>query len=319
MHIPFSFLNNTKSHQKKFVVVGTNATAWSLNGNSWNVGSIPSGSWQKINYGGGVYMAVGTNCCATSKDGKTFTSVSIPSGSWTDCAYLPSLNRWVITRSSGAAGQYLTTDDNGLNFITRTFPTSSNFSSIAYGDGQLTAIRLVTSGVNTYNSTDGITWVGNSTAPGINWTYVSHLIGDPNNSSTAGSFAACGVAGNNRAFLRNTDAAVSAWTNISNTFTTPIRVAAGRKTMMHFITYNSAQFIFYDLVGGVVAVTSPQNSQWEDISVSYSTFDHSQDKFVCVSSNGANRIGRKDGYGAGWTTINDANINSMALYGVCFG
>ena len=320
---PFSFLNRVglPPHEAKFVVVGVNSTAWSLDGDNWTVGTIPAGNWRKVNYANGIYMAVGVNCCAVSVDGKVFESVAIPTGPWTDCAFLPAHSRWIITRgisdSEVASTQYLTSDNNGQDFTARVFPASGRYPSLAYGNGQIVAVRFVTSGANNYTTTDGISWTASTNSPGLNWYVVSFVPSVGGDYDSVGSFVASGRVGNNRLFSRISSAAANARSSAGASGILAVQCAAGRQDAYFVVTQNAAQFALYD-EPNLLAVASPQNSTWEDIAVHHGSTPNS-DRFVAVSSNGANRIGRRNAYGAGWTALSIPAINTMTLNGVCYG
>lgn len=324
MIAPFSFLNTSRiMHQPKFVTVGPNVTLWSTDGIDWTLGSMPSGDWRRVQYGGGVYMAVGPDICAISTDGKTFTSVAIPTGYWSDLAFMTNLNRWVITAGvTGATpGQntYLTSDDNGVSFISRPWPITSTqrYPSIAYGDGQVIALRFIASGNNIMRSTDGINWTQQGQNSAYGWKRIAFIPDSGFDESSQGYFVATSEqGGSNRLFYRRSDS-TGAWATDAVSGTTPLGHCAGFGGAVNItapdVSWPDANFAtaFFSPTQ-IVGRTPPLGGTWWDIAAKPS---NTGDVFIAVCEDGNNTIARTVGYNGGWTSI----LNPLALKSVCYG
>jgi hypothetical protein len=73
-----------------FVAVGPSVCATSTNGTSWTLEAMPSGDWNGVSFGGGLFVAVSstTNYVATSQNGVTWTvRTAAASNSWQAVAY----------------------------------------------------------------------------------------------------------------------------------------------------------------------------------------------------------------------------------------
>lgn len=329
MLLPFSFLNHIdQKRDPLWVVVGQDCTAWSstINGSSWNVGSIPNGWWRCVRPGGGIFMAVGLNCAAISKDGKTFTSISIPSGDWSKCVYMKNIGRWVVIRgqldpNGSNTNQYLTSDDNGQNWTARTFPRSAKWLGLAYGQDRILATTRISSGNNHFYSLDAETWVGQSVWPAKRNIYAGFI--EDVYDGILGRFASCTQIGANK-FNITTDSSSFSWTTPGTLGTQPTKCMAGYSTSSGLSVIimpdaSSSNYVLYD--GTAVGVPIGHTANWEDIYLS-NPIDAPSNlyrNFVAVASTSSRRIAYRSFTGSTFTTVNDPNINNLELYSVTFG
>ena len=328
MIAPFSFLNHTDSeHAPKLVAVGMNASCYSEDfGITWTTGSITSGHWRCVRRGGGIYLAVGINVAAISTDGKSFESIAIPSGDWSECIYMENIDRWLVVRGqrlgtsgSSNSNQYLTSDDNGATWISRTLPRSGRTLSATYGAGQtVVAQNANTSGNNIFRTTDGENWNGQSFWPAKQAVKIRYF--EPIQGATSGCFGISFFAGAGRMGITSDDTSWS-WSILPDIgvdsgeipvgFTTPLgRVA-------RYIPQNDANYILFSDDDGSNAIVIGQSSTWRDgvyINNSESSIRH-----VIVSSDGAKRIGTLGQTGSAFTMRGGPEQDAMQLYGVCYG
>ena len=124
----------------KFVSVsydGTHRAAWSTDGISWNLVSVPAGAWTSVTYGNGLFVAVGTT----------------------------------------AGTYHIMTSPDGLVWTSRTPGHSLQaYTSVAYGNGLYVACCAF-SGKEIALSTDGITWTVYPTLVNANWNGICYADG----------------------------------------------------------------------------------------------------------------------------------------------
>lgn len=132
--------------------------------------SIPAKTWNYVNYDNGVFVAGNTNAAAndgimTSPDGVLWTPRTTPTNmlveaiDWMDTG---GSGTWVaIGRSGGTFNGYYSTD-NGATWTVTNLTTGVSFFAGRAGNG----IFLAASSLQTYTSTDGITFssAGNASA-----------------------------------------------------------------------------------------------------------------------------------------------------------
>lgn len=100
----------------RFVAIADSFTAYSFDGVTWYESSIGIGSFSKVSYGAGVFLATGTgNLVAKSADGriwKTFDEDSTAyatteSGNWENSAYAD--GKWVLLQNGSRTANIITT------------------------------------------------------------------------------------------------------------------------------------------------------------------------------------------------------------------
>jgi hypothetical protein len=136
------------------IATGSNATATSTNGTSWAAGgNLPaSTTWSYLTYGNGRFVAMApTGRIAYSLDfGATWSAA--PSATGTTTSVLSSSLTW--SRVEYGQGLFFAiasgtnvcaTSPDGINWTTRTMPSSSNWSDISFGNPNNTPIWVATS------------------------------------------------------------------------------------------------------------------------------------------------------------------------------
>jgi hypothetical protein len=118
----------------------------------WTLRDTPEGAFEGVAYGNGLFVAVAGSTSVpiamVSSDGTTWTqSNTVPNNDWVSVAYG---NNLFVALSSG--GHIMTTQD-GINWTVGTTLPGPSGSQIAFGNG-----LFVTSGLTSYQSTDGINW-----------------------------------------------------------------------------------------------------------------------------------------------------------------
>ena len=146
-------------------------TAHDTAGKSWTLRTTPSGAWNAVTYGNGLFVAAGLGgAIITSPDGITWTRQT-NSQIWNilDITY----GNGIFVAIGGTTSNILTSSD-GIAWTQRTTPTvaSASWYSVTYGKN----LFVVVNGSNTGNasgrvmtSPDGITW---TTRTSVNdWWY----------------------------------------------------------------------------------------------------------------------------------------------------
>lgn len=147
-----------------FVIVGdgTNYTSttgqvnYSTDGITWNSSNssvAPTNAWQKVVFGGGVFIATSNNgVFMRSSDAITWSTVTVPNRYWTSIVY--GGNRFVaISSTLGSTGQVITSTDGNV-WAPQNTSANKAWSDIAYGNNLYVAVD----GIGSISSPDGITW-----------------------------------------------------------------------------------------------------------------------------------------------------------------
>lgn len=321
---PFSFLNRIEvAHKQKWVAVGDSVCCWCEDSGqaiNWTAGSMPSGVFRCVRYGNGIYMAVGIDVAAISTDGKVFSSIAIPTGNWSKCIYHETAGLWIVIRGiipTGKSNVYLTSNDNGASWTSRTLPRSTVWTGLCYGEGTALASAYINSGNNLSRTADGLSWTSQSVFPAFTWQNVSYL--PPVNGAPTGSFAGFGAAGNGRVFL-TTDSTSFSWFNIASSIN-PVYCGAGYNnpsgTTIRAFPRGGANYILYSTGSSPSSVAIGQNSNWEDIW--FKNYGAVLEQTWCaVSSNGAKRIATLGNTGSSFTMRGDSTIDAMDLRSVVY-
>jgi hypothetical protein len=147
-----------------FVAVGTNVCMWSDDcGATWTAGTISNHTWKSVAFNGQIWVAVSLdNYRATSTDGKTFSTPSLLLGTWQDITYGNGV--FVAVNSDGAATGKWSADGTSWYNITIAYPRA--LYAVCFGDGMFLAAA---SDSYLLTSKDGKTWSM------LDWTsYGSH-------------------------------------------------------------------------------------------------------------------------------------------------
>ena len=147
--------------EDRFVAVGEEVIAYSLDGFSWHLAtSYPEYTrWALVRYGNGKFIAMPNSAAmaAYSTDGITWTSATLPLSS----------NNWSSLCYGGGKFVALAGDDrtvyssDGITWTQGSMPDTSNWCAICYGNGKFVAVNA--SNKAAY-STNGITWTANKIA-----------------------------------------------------------------------------------------------------------------------------------------------------------
>ena len=142
------------------ITTGSDATAYSDDGGvTWTAGgNLPtSGTWNKVAYGGGRWIAIktGSTDTAVSDDGVNWLAGgALPSATtWTDITF--GANKWVAVASGGVAAA--SSVNAGGTWLLRTLPTTNNWSSVTFGNNRFVAVSS-TSGTVAAISLNGFDW-----------------------------------------------------------------------------------------------------------------------------------------------------------------
>lgn len=328
---PFSFLNRIDSaHKPKWVAVGDNCCCYCEDDGqaiNWVAGTIPSGLFRSVRYGGGIYMAVGNNVAAISTDGKVFSSIAIPPGNWSKCVYMEHISRWVVVAGlwpTGTSSAYVTSDNNGATWVSRTMPRTQPWLGLDYGEGICVAVCRTGSGNNIHRTTDGVSWTSTSYQNARFWVNVRYL--HPTAGASVGRWVGTGESGVGRVFI-TTDAVNFSW-SILPTSTNPVYVSHGyvEGISNDYVvrsfgggSSNQANYILSDSFGSPTSIAIGQSSTWMDLWFKHDSQNILNRTWCAVSSNGTKRIATLSNTGSGFTMRGDATIDAMSLMSVVYG
>ena len=126
------------------VALDTSATAYSVDGQIWLNGSMPTSAlWTKVKYVGGVFMAFATGGqAARSVDGITWSSMTMSAtAEWRDVAYgsINGVGTWVAVAAGGVQAAKST---NGTTWSAFNLPEGADWNAIEYGLGKFVTTAL---------------------------------------------------------------------------------------------------------------------------------------------------------------------------------
>lgn len=157
--------------EDRFVAVGEEVIAYSLDGFSWHLAtSYPEYTrWALVRYGNGKFIAMPNSAAmvAYSIDGITWTSATLPLSS----------NNWRSLCYGGGKFVALAGDDrtvyssDGITWTQGSMPDTSNWCAICYGNGKFVAVNA--SNKAAY-STNGITWTANKIADNGAYYFITY-------------------------------------------------------------------------------------------------------------------------------------------------
>lgn len=158
----------------RYVATGNNMAITSVDGITWTQPTIPTGNWNSITYGAGLFVAVSTGggqSIATSPDGITWTlrSTALPSSqTWQPIAFGNGVFVVIAQNTSVAA-----TSADGITWTQRTLPATASWNWVTYGVDRFVAVGT---GTNAIFSTDnGVTWTTATTPPASGtWNKVTY-------------------------------------------------------------------------------------------------------------------------------------------------
>jgi len=114
----------------------TTAAAYSTDGVSWTSATLPSANWTSVVYGNGRFVAVsqGGTSAAYSFDGITWTASTLPSsGSWVKVRY--GQGTFVAIQGfSAATSNSIATSTNGVTWTARSLLSTAAWTATAFGN-----------------------------------------------------------------------------------------------------------------------------------------------------------------------------------------
>lgn len=147
----------------KFVGLGYNYSAYSTDCRTWSEKSMPiSGSWSKVVYGNGTFVAVKTGDSANvgiySTDGVTWNTMTMPSTRyWFDVAYGNGMFVATALGDSNLNGSTIYAySTNGISWSQGSLPYSDSYFSVYYAGNKFFALNE--SDTRYYYSTSGTSW-----------------------------------------------------------------------------------------------------------------------------------------------------------------
>jgi hypothetical protein len=218
-----------------------------LPGFTWESVTVPTGNWESVAYGNGIFVAVNrtinsTNAIMTSPDGLTWTLQTTPTGkTFNSIVYGGGL--FVVAGSANVAStSQIMTSTDGVAWTIQTHPSCIP-QSIAYGNGIYVVLNALTNSDDSLVSSDGITWVLNSSVLPLNsltiYFYNGYFISGVNTTSLGEIFystdginwssTSTSVTGNWRSFSWASSGPVSGLYVIGSISTT-INVGAKQKS-----------------------------------------------------------------------------------------
>ena len=154
-----------------FVVVGRYSTIYTSSDTiTWTSRTSPSGNWNSVTYGDGIFVATGSFGSIISYDGinwkypvKEFSSITYGNGRFIATA-LPPLSRGVFYSTDGLVWNSPMVGAN-----------SDNWSAVTYGQGTFVAVSNQGTTGNVMYSTDGSTWSNVTTGTNQkSWTAIAY-------------------------------------------------------------------------------------------------------------------------------------------------
>ncbi len=140
----------------------TNTGIYSLdNGNTWSNMTLPyTIDWRCVTYGNGLFVAISDYGAAYSEDGITWnlSTTILPTHTWSSITFG---NNKFMAVASDNTNEYVYSFD-GDTWYTQTFPASSSWKAVGYGQGVYMAVSF--SG-NAVSSEDGVQWTNRSLTP----------------------------------------------------------------------------------------------------------------------------------------------------------
>ncbi len=158
--IPYGSYLAAAYGNEKFIVTrdSTSSVLSSTDGINWTSSATPFQTGYGLAYGSGKFVvATDSSTAYYSTNGVTWTSVQL--GASGNWQKIEYVNdRFIVLDvNSSSSGRYSL---DGVSWSGFNLPSSQTWSSVAYGDGKFVAVS--TSSANGAYSTDGITWVSSS-------------------------------------------------------------------------------------------------------------------------------------------------------------
>jgi hypothetical protein len=251
----------------RFVAVrsGSNATAFSIDGQSWTAaGNLPaSATWTSIAAGiydgTSVWIAVrnGSNSAARSTDGgSNWSSVTLPTvtnTNWTSVTYFDGV--FVAVRSGSTGAAYST--NGGVSWSTGTLPGTSTWSDVVGGTiGTVSYFVAIASGgtAAAYSFDNGATWSASTLPSSSTWSAIAY--GNSKFVAIASGTANAAISTDGTTWTAATMPASSTWNDI--TFGDDVFVAVAQNT-------NIAATSFTGVTGSWTSRTLASTAAWDGI------------------------------------------------------
>jgi predicted RecA/RadA family phage recombinase len=149
----------------------------SPDGINWTLRTTPTGAWQSVTQGNGIYAAVSSlagtvNTVMTSLDGITWTlQTATTTNGWNSITY-GSNALFVAVANSGTGNRVMTSPD-AVTWTTRTSASNDTWKSVTYGNSTYVAVSSTsTSAQSVMTSSDGIAWTLQTATTSNGWTSV---------------------------------------------------------------------------------------------------------------------------------------------------
>lgn len=290
----------------KWFLIGPSGYRVSTNlGATFSGGNLPrNGNWY-VAYGNGAIVAV-TNQIVTNQvvvstdDGATWTEyTSAEQNSWTGVSFDSANNAFVAVASNGT-NRVMRSTDNGQTWTAYAAAGTDAYTCVTYGasDGLFAALSAVgDDNSKVMTSTDGTSWTERSVSESTDWREIGY---------GGGQFVALSNSGT--AEIAYTSEGIS-WESA----TSPV------DTSWRGITYGNGVWVGvgYDSTNGAVAISSPNASDWTDISTNISGLIDVRDiafgenRFVMCSYQGTAFAYSDDA--ASWTPVSANQYTARAI------
>jgi len=204
---------------------GTAAAYSADKGISWSATSLPSsGTWSAVHYYGGYFVAVrsGSNAGAYSTDGQSWQASTLPAtANWADITtgVVGSSTVWVTVASASNTAAYSV--DNGVSWVAMgNLPANTTWSAVEFGNNRFFAVA--SGGTQAAISTNGTTWSSVTLPTSANWNCIAY--GDDNFVVIAngGTQALTSFTGETGSFTDRSMTASSSWEEIAYGFYTGV-------------------------------------------------------------------------------------------------
>ena len=318
--------------------------------------TAPSGNWNKVTYGNGLFVAVessGTNHVMTSPDGINWTghSSTAPIGSWNSVTYGSGL---FVAVEFGGSNHVMTSPD-AINWIVRSNAPSGNWENVTYGNGTFVALEIsgsnhvMTSGTPDYSSvqnnniyqggitvngndnffgtpiatsTNGLLSIGDGGFSGLVNNFAGSSLGTDIAVNTATSFTGNLIdlqVGGNSKFSVDANGNISSAGTILTAGTLWTQRTVPTSDTWNDVTYGNGRFV---AVGSGQVMTSPDGLTWTTtgaLTNQWTNIAYGNGLFVAGTWNGATSTGiMTSSNGLNWTYRN-ATYHQDWTCGIAYG
>lgn len=151
---------------------GTAGGAISADGINWSAITLPvSGTWSAVAWGNSIFLATdsASKNLITSPDGVNWTlQTGSPLTNGLSCAF--GNGKFLITQTGSATLCYTT---NATSFTTASFPSSANWTYLAYAATSALWMAVVPGTTTSASSPDGVTWTARAMTTAGAWSCIA--------------------------------------------------------------------------------------------------------------------------------------------------